>query len=371
VLARIPGAPAGTKGLSLFVVPKFRVDDEGQLQFNDVTCSTIEHKMGIKASPTCVLNFGENQDCQGYLLGEPHQGIKYMFQMMNAARNEVGLQGLAVAAVAYQHAVAYAATRKQGSLSGSDQSVTIDQHPDVRHMLLRMRALVQAMRSMLYHGAYFQDISHHEAHAAHAKAMVELMTPINKAYGSDMGFRVTELSMQVFGGYGFCCDYPVEQLMRDVKITSIYEGTNGIQAMDLLFRKILGSKGSTLQALAAEIESIGNRCPEALGDLLETLKKTFKGMVGLCQIFGQWAAEQQIASLQFVATDLLRAFGHLMGAVFLLKGAATAMNADPELKDAFYRDKVQTARYFYDYILPEAITALSVLNKNPKTFVGA
>jgi len=353
VLARIEGAPKSSKGLSLFVVPKIRVDENGQLGAeNDVICSSVEHKMGIKASPTCVLNFGENGACQGFLIGEANAGLSHMFQMMNAARNGVGIQGLAIASVAANLAEAYAKERKQGSLPGQKTSIEIAHHPDVKFMIWKMRALVQAIRSLIYHGAYFEDLRYHPEEAEKAETLFALLTPINKSYATDLGFKVTELAMQVYGGYGFCQDFPIEQLMRDIKITSIYEGTNGIQALDLVFRKILGSKGKATDLLIQEIEKILADAKPKMPDEVEKTESCLKSFKAALAHIGQLAGSGNFLQLQFHATQFMLGMGHLVGAAFLLKSASIA-HAKYE-SDAFYKLKVDSTRFFIDYVLPEA-----------------
>jgi alkylation response protein AidB-like acyl-CoA dehydrogenase len=246
VLARIEGDPPGTKGISIFIVPKYRVKADGSLEFNDVVCSGIEHKMGIKASATCSLSFGDTGDCIGWLLGKERQGMKIMFQMMNEARLYVGLQGLAVSSAAYMHAITYARNRVQGvhvsqMLNPDAPKVSIIQHPDVKRMLLWMKSYVEGMRLLTYYVGYQEDLAHALDGEAkkEAQAMIEILIPITKAGNTDNAWKITSEAIQVYGGYGFCSDYPVEQFARDSKILSIYEGTNGIQSMDLAMRKIL------------------------------------------------------------------------------------------------------------------------------------
>ncbi|MCX7677796.1 MAG: acyl-CoA dehydrogenase [Spirochaetes bacterium] len=247
VLARIEGDPKGTKGISIFIVPKYRVNPDGSLgEFNDVICAGIEHKMGIKGSATCTLSFGDNGNCIGYLLGEERKGMKIMFQMMNEARLGVGLQGLALSSTAYMHAVTYTKNRKQGvhvtqMLNPEAPSVTISQHPDVKRMLLWMKSYVEGMRILVYYLAHNLNLSHvaEGEEAKEANALAEVLIPICKAGNTDTAVLVTSEAIQCYGGYGYCSDYPVEQFMRDAKITQIYEGTNGIQSMDLTMRKIL------------------------------------------------------------------------------------------------------------------------------------
>ncbi len=247
VLARIEGDPPGTKGISLFVVPKYLPKHDGSAgEFNDVVCAGIEHKMGIKGSSTCTLSFGDNNNCRGVLLGEERKGMKLMFQMMNEARLGVALQGLALASTAYMHSVTYAKNRLQGvhvtqMLNPDAPKVAISQHPDVKRMLLWMKSYVEGMRILSYFLA--ENITLIEAaqgeEQKEAQALVEILIPICKAGNTDTSVLVASEAIQVYGGYGFCSDYPVEQFLRDSKITTIYEGTNGIQSMDLTMRKIL------------------------------------------------------------------------------------------------------------------------------------
>ena len=247
VLARIEGDPAGTKGISIFIVPKFLVNKDGSLgAHNDVNCAGIEHKMGIKGSATCTLSFGDNGTCKGFLLGEERKGMKIMFQMMNEARLGVGMQGLAVSSAAYMHAATYAKSRLQGvhvtqMLNPEAKSVTISQHPDVKRMLLWMKSHVEGMRFITYYLTHALNVAAvtEGEESKEAMGIAEIMIPICKAGNTDKSVEITSEAMQVFGGYGFCQEYPVEQMMRDSKITTIYEGTNGIQSMDLTMRKIL------------------------------------------------------------------------------------------------------------------------------------
>ncbi len=270
VLARTPEAPTGAKGLSLFVVPKFRVNPDGSLgAFNDMACSNIEHKLGIHASPTCSLVLGANGGCQGFLLGRERAGLLLMFQMMNAARYEVGVQGLGIASAAHQAALAYARERLQGrSMTNREPQtgqVPIVEHPDVRRSLLMQAAYVQAMRALASYTGWCMDMAHITAGEEHDRwqGLVELFTPVCKAWCSGWGFRVSEWALQTFGGYGYTCEYPAEQYLRDAQIACIYEGTNGIQALDLVGRKfrlqegrpvkhLLGLAGKTAQDLAAD-----------------------------------------------------------------------------------------------------------------------
>ncbi len=250
VLARIEGDPKGTKGISIFLVPKYLVKEDGTMgERNDMACSGVEHKMGIKASATCTLNFGDNGNCVGFLLGEERQGMKIMFQMMYEARIITGLQSQALASTAYLHAVTYAKTRLQGvhvtqMLNPEAASVPIIEHPDVKRMLLYMKSYVEGMRMLSYFLAHNVDIERflEGEEKKESEAMYEILLPLLKAGNSDTAWLVTAEAIQVHGGYGFCQDYPVEQFARDCKILSIYEGTNAIQSLDLTMRKLLMNK---------------------------------------------------------------------------------------------------------------------------------
>jgi hypothetical protein len=262
VLARIEGAPAGTRGISIFIVPKIWVNEDGSLgDHNDVICTGIEEKMGIHGNSTCSLTLGGKGKCRGLLLGEENKGMKVMFLMMNEARLGVGLQGFGFATSSYINAVNYAKDRKQGKnllqmMDANAPSVSIIEHPDVKRQLLFMKSLVDGMRGLIYFTSMCFDlakISHTEEDRERYQCLVEILTPIVKAYCTDKGFDVCVQGMQVYGGYGYIQEYPQEQLTRDCKITSIYEGTNGIQAMDLLGRKLGMKKGKPFMDLLGEM----------------------------------------------------------------------------------------------------------------------
>ena len=380
VLARTPGAPAGPKGLSLFVVPKVRVNPDGSLgAANDVACAGIEHKLGIHGSPTCSLVFGTNGGCQGFLLGQEEQGLAHMFQMMNAARYEVGVQGLGNASAAHQAALAYAKERLQGrgpsAGKGAGQSLIIE-HPDVRRMLLMQAAYVQAMRAMVSYTGWCMDVAHITVGEDHDRwqGLVELFTPVCKAWCSDWGFRVTEWALQTFGGYGYTMDYPAEQYLRDCKIASIYEGTNGIQALDLVGRKfrmqdgrpvkhLLGLAGTTAQTLAAD---------PVLGASARQLADAVKALGGVLQ--GVPARENAQLLTVLNAVPILDMLGHVVAGHLLLQQAALAKQKGLELLQArgvdpadrsaiqallassrdaaFYQNKVQAAIHFAHRGLP-------------------
>ncbi len=365
VLARLPDAPRGSKGLSLFVVPKKIYDENDNfVRENAVSCSNVEHKMGIKASPTCVINF---DDSTGWLVGEVNNGMAQMFQMMNDARLEVGLQGAAQASAAYRSALAYSQERVQGARKDASgvHSAKIIEHPDVRRMLLRMRALSEASRAMIYSMALYTDLAGHgKTDVEKYSALCELMTPVCKSYGSDQGFRVAEMAIQTYGGYGFCQEYPVEQYMRDLKIASIYEGTNGIQALDLVFRKILSNQGAYLKYWLGDVATLVGKLKgtnlEGLADLVGAAAHT---VAQTAKTFGGWMMSGKADAIQYRATEFQESFGHIMGGYFLLAQAAYAqdkLKGDVAAADkVFYEQKLVTANYFIRDILVQAQASLA------------
>ncbi len=381
VLARIDGAPAGSKGISIFIVPKYRVGDDGTLgEFNDVQTGGIEHKMGLHGSPTCVLNFGDEGKCVGELLGEENQGMPIMFQMMNEARIGVGLQGLAVASTAYLHALKYAKDRLQGSdirefRNPEAPRVPIIRHPDVRRMLMYMKSLTEGIRGMIYFCAYCGDrvrVAADDAERAKWQGFLDLLTPVVKAYSTDMGFRVTETAMQVYGGYGYIREYPVEQFLRDQKITSIYEGTNGIQALDLVARKLGMGKGMVLMSLLGEVSQFiqaarGNELLKGEIDRLETSKNA----VAEVAMFFATKAREDFTVPVLYACAFLELFGDMIVGWQLLwqatiaherlqslfraksvQGAEAERAFVEENRDAaYYSGKIASARFFANTFL--------------------
>jgi hypothetical protein len=360
VLARIEGAPEGVKGISLFIVPKFRVLSDGSVgEPNDVICSGVEKKLGLHASPTCALNFGDNGNCEGYLCGEENLGLAHMFQMMNAARINTGVSGMTLASTAYHNALAYARERVQGTeiTRGKPGSVTIIGHPDVRRMLLWMKAMVDGMRSMIYTGAFWSDLALEMEpgdEKANYQALVEFMTPIIKAYCSDMGFRICETAIQVLGGYGFSREYPLEQYLRDAKIMSLYEGTNGIQSMDLLGRKMRIQNGACFKAFMKEIESfcLKNMDHRTLGKAVASLSRT---ALHLKQSAVEMAARSESDPHQWASYTYpaLLCFGDVTVAWRLLDMAVIAERIMAEKgQNDYYRGKIMQATYFAGVTLP-------------------
>nr|HOO90999.1 acyl-CoA dehydrogenase [Syntrophales bacterium] len=297
VLARIEGDPPGIKGISIFLVPKYIVNEDGTLgKRNDYDIAKIEEKMGFHGAPTGTMNFGDNGGCYAELLGGEREGMKIMFQMMNEARIGTGMQGVGTASIAYLHALQYAKERIQGSalenLKDPDApKVPIIKHPDIRRMLLWMKSNVDSMRALLYFASYVVDreaVAQDEAEKDKWQGFLEILTPIIKAYCSDVGFKVTEQAIQVYGGYGYCSEYPVEQFMRDVKIASIYEGANGIQALDLVGRKLGMKKGAYFMNLLMEMGGTVTKYKEVAG--LSELAKGVEAGITLLGEMGMFFA---------------------------------------------------------------------------------
>jgi 3-(methylthio)propanoyl-CoA dehydrogenase len=387
VLARTPDAPPGTKGISCFIVPKAMVGDDGSLgDRNDVTCVSIEHKMGIKASPTCVLAFGDGgEGAVGYLIGEENAGMRYMFTMMNNARLSVGLQGLALADRAYQMAVEHAHERKQGRAPGAPagQQSPIVEHPDVRRMLLTMKAYIEAMRGLLYANGEALDLANHSTDddaRTTAQELADLLTPISKAWGTDLGVEVTSLAVQVFGGMGFIEETGVAQHYRDVRIAPIYEGTNGIQAMDLVGRKLPMRAGGVVADFLARLDSVVAEVRAAAGeddtgtlasvaDRLEEARATLSEAT-------DWLLEHGMADpLDALAgaTPYLRLFGLVTGGWVMARQALAAVRAGGSASgadQAFYEQKARTARFYCEQLLPQAaglVASVTATNRDLAT----
>jgi len=362
VLAKTPGAPDSTKGISLFVVPKFLVNEDGSVgERNGVMCGSIEHKMGIHANSTCVLNY---DGATGWLVGEENKGLAAMFIMMNAARLGVGMQGLSQAEVAYQNAVAYALDRRQGrALTGpaepEAQADPIFVHPDVRRMLMDAKAFTEGMRALSLWGALLVDLTHKaqtEEERAEADAMIGLLTPVIKGYGTDKGYEVSTNMQQVFGGHGYIEEWGMSQFVRDARIAQIYEGTNGVQAMDLCGRKLAQKGGAAIQAY---FKAVGDDIAAAkddddLGAMAEALEKA----LGQQQAATMWFMQNAMQNPNHLGAGAHH-YMHIMGIVTLgwmwlrmAKVAQTALASDTDDK-AFYEAKLATARYYMDRFLPD------------------
>ena len=364
VLARIPGAPEGVKGISLFVVPKFLVNADGSLGArNDVHCVSIEHKLGIKASPTAVLQYGDQGGAIGYLVGEENRGLEYMFIMMNAARYAVGVQGIAVAERAYQKAVEYARDRVQsrpvdGSVNGP---ATIIHHPDVRRMLMTMRASTEGCRAMASVAAAAYDAAHHHPDAAVRKqnqAFYEFLVPLVKGYSTEMSLEVTSLGVQVHGGMGFIEETGAAQHYRDAKILTIYEGTTAIQANDLVGRKTARDGGQVAQAIAAQIEKTEGElaarnsvAARAVARRLAAARKAFLDVVGFIVQQGKASPNAVFAgSVPYLMLAGNLVAGWQMGRALLAAEDLLQKGQDPE----FMRAKIATARFYADHLLARA-----------------
>ena len=372
VLARTPDAPPGTKGISLFIVPKFIINDDGSIgEENDIKCLSIEHKLGIHASPTCVLQFGDNGGATGYIVGEENSGMRYMFTMMNQARLAVGLEGLAVADRAYQQALDYALERMQGRRADTPkgESVPIIDHPDVRRMLMTMKAYIEAMRCMIYLNAKSIDIAHHhpdEDERTRGHELTDLLTPLSKSWCTDLGNELTSLGIQIHGGMGFVEETGAAQHYRDIRIAGIYEGTNGIQAIDLVGRKLSMRKGDVVRELLLEINETASELHSAdIKGIAKPLEDAVKDM----QAATEWLIEKGGASTDdglAGATPYLRMFGTTVGGWLLAKSALQAKKQIDEGNDSeFLQAKIETAIFYAEQLLPQVSGLL------PATVSGA
>ncbi len=330
VLARLPGAPSGTKGISLFLVPKYLVGADGSLgERNDIHCSSIEHKLGIHASPTCVMQMGDHGGAVGWLIGEENRGLNCMFTMMNRARLGVGIQGVGVAERAFQHALAYAHERKQGAVASTppDQMVEIAAHPDVRRMLLDMKAKTAAARAICYVTAKAIDVAERapdQAARAKAHAVAGLLTPVAKAYSTDLGIEVASEGVQVHGGMGYIEETGAAQHLRDARITQIYEGTNGIQAIDLVIRKLPMHGGEVVRTHIAGLRDIVDEVrgsnEAAFGQTADRLEDALAALAEASDWLLRAIVENQEAALAG-ASAYARLFGIASGGAYLAKGA--------------------------------------------------
>ena len=388
VLARVDGAPPGTKGLTLFIVPRLRLKDDGSPgEDNDVAVGALEHKMGINGSATCVINFGDNGKCLGWPVGgeeKLNQGMPQMFKMMNTARIAVGLQGIAVASSAYLNALEYARERKQGSSithwkDATAPRVPILEHADVRRMLLHMKATVEGIRALAIKLTSHQDLANalagkDEKAAAYHQGQVDLLVPLVKAYGSDQGFRVCETAIQTYGGAGYTRDYPVEQYCRDAKIFSIYEGTNHIQSMDLVGRKLGQAGGANLQAFLGDIAKFvaANSGHEKLGPSVKKLGAAAEAVGNSAMRLLMWFQSGQLALVPLAANRFCEMMSELVVSWLLLEGALVADKAlaktDAKHPDhAFYSGKIQAALYFARNVLPGVEFKAQLLGEEDKS----
>ena len=371
VLARTPDAPEGVKGISLFIVPKFLEDGSR----NDVLCTGIEHKLGIHASPTCTMQFGDQGGATGYLIGRENDGLKYMFTMMNNARLSVGLQGVAIAERSYQQALAYARERIQGTaLTDKSERVAIINHPDVKRMLLSMRAKIEALRALTYEAALQLDLAVQGNQDAQAR--VDLLTPIVKACGTDMALDVTSIGVQIHGGMGFVEETGAAQFYRDARILPIYEGTNGIQAADLAFRKILRDHGGAVKVYLSELEILVHDMDQ-IADVKDlALRHALdEGLESLTAATG-WILEHATKDLNAVAASsvpYLKCFGLVAGGAMMAKSvlAAKQQMEYGQGDGNFLQDKVTTAHFYAVHILPEVVALAEAVTKGADSVLEA
>jgi acyl-CoA dehydrogenase len=364
VLARLPDAPDGIRGISLFMVPKFVLNPDGSPgERNDVFATSVEHKLGIHASPTCVINFGDDGGAIGYLVGEENKGMACMFTMMNHARMGVGIQGLAISERAYQLARDYAKDRVQGTAPGHDGRATIIQHADVRRMLMVMKSQIEAMRAVAYVMAATWDIASHSADAAEraaAEERIALITPVVKAWMTEVALELTSLGVQVHGGMGFVEETGAAQHMRDARILTIYEGTTGIQALDLVGRKILGDSGKALNDLLQDIRVF---CKELAseGDGLADIRDVLSAAVDELQQSATWLlknapSDQNVPGT--AAVNMLMQIGTVAGGWEMARAALAAsrkLSSGTEQDTAFCEAKIITANFYFEHIMPRTI----------------
>ncbi len=365
VLARTPDAPEGVKGISLFVVPKFLVNRDGSIgKRNDVKCVSIEHKLGIHGSPTCVMAYGDADGAIGYLVGEENRGLEFMFTMMNFARLEVGIEGVAIAERAYQHALEYAKNRVQGREIGvkGGERVSIIHHPDVRRMLMSMKAQTEAMRAIATLAATYLDkalLHTDKTERARNQALFDLLTPVVKGWCTEQSIEIASIGVQVHGGMGFVEETGAAQYLRDARITTIYEGTTGIQANDLIGRKIAYEKGATIKLMIAEIRALDGELAKVTHPGVAVIRRSLaEGLAGLTEATDWLLATfpHNMKAAAAGAVPFLKLFGVVAGGWQMARAALVAKRRlDEGAEDYdFYRAKIGTARFYAEHILPLA-----------------
>jgi alkylation response protein AidB-like acyl-CoA dehydrogenase len=361
-LARIVGAPAGIRGVSLFAVPQKRIEN-GELVANDCRAAGAFHKLGWRGIPSIALNFGEDGDCHGYLVGEPNRGIEYMFQMMNEARINIGIHGVATASVAYRTALDYATTRLQGRTSGAADPVAIIEHADVRRMLLRQKAIVEGGLALVIATARYQDLSQYAATAAErgrAQALLDLLTPIAKTFPAERGFESNALAVQIHGGYGYTSEYLPEAWLRDQKLNSIHEGTTGIQSLDLLGRKVIKNEARSIALLRDEVEGTVTRAREAgvSDEACQAVSRAMSEVLGLSQELVTRAHRDPEAAVRH-SVDYLEALSTtVVGWMWLLSAAVAEERSKREGAD---RDHCEGKRCAADYWFRTELPRVSAL----------
>jgi butyryl-CoA dehydrogenase len=365
MLAKIKGAPPGVKGISLFLVPKKRLKSGGTLESNDVTVATVYHKLGYRGCPITQLSMGENDDCRGYLVGEPHKGLSYMFQMMNEARIGVGMQATAIASAAYYASLEYARERPQGRKPSSKDptlpQIPIIEHADIKRMLLFQRAVTEGSLSVILQCAMYADLARTKDVEKKARygLLLDLLTPVAKSYPSENGIMAVSQGLQILGGYGYCQEFPMEQYYRDIRIHAIHEGTTGIQALDLLGRKVVMNNGQALKLYLEEVQATVQdaTASEALRPYAERLKEALEKLPSVTMYRVQFALRGDVEEFLADATLYLEFFGIIAIAwQWLIQGIAArnALETDCSVPDRrFYEGKLHTMRYFFHYELPK------------------
>lgn len=378
MLAKIKGAPDGVKGISLFVVPKYRFAEDGKLEYNDVSCDGFEHKMGAKGCPACQLSMGDNYDCRGYLVGEPHMGLPYMFQMMNEARIGTGIAAVAKATAAYYASLEYAQQRLQGrkptQKDPSSPQLPLIEHTDIRRMLLFQRSVVEGGLSLALQLSKYLDLATAGVEPEKHELLVDFLVPIVKTFPSENGVLSVSAAMQCLGGYGYCRDFPIEQYFRDIRIDPIHEGTTGIQGMDLLGRKTTMKKGKAYKLFLQEVNvtvAAAREIPElkpqadALARGLAVMNDVTVYLLGLAE---KGKTEEFLAD----STLYLEMVGLLaIGWQWLIQGIVAYKGLQggvPESNANFYNGKLLTLKYFFTYELPK-VDGLAHVMKNSQGLI--
>jgi len=381
VLAKLPDAPPGVKGISLFIVPKYRVNQDGSVgEFNDVVTAGIEHKLGLRGNATATLSFGDNGECRGWLLGEPNRGLTYMFQLMNHARIATGLQATSLASNAYQHALQYTRERLQGRpIAEKDPrtpQVPIIRHADVRRMLLQQKATTEGLFALLAYAALLGDKERCSPDAAErmaATAILDVLTPVCKAHGSEASYDSIVLAIQCYGGYGFSEEFPLAQMLRDCKVFPIYEGTNNIQAMDLLGRKVVMKGGDAFRAVLAEISKTVEQAArlDALKDMTDKVAAALSEVTDTTMQLGGLALAGDVEFYLSGATPYLGMFSRLvLSWMFLWQSmvAQKALEAGASASDqGYYKGKLATARFYLNNELPHLHATAQILKSGERT----
>lgn len=377
VLARTPEANVGSKGLSLFLVPKILLNPQGELgQVNDLCCLSLEHKLGIHGSPTALMAFGEKSGAIGYLIGQVGEGLKYMFTMMNHARLGVGVEGVAVAERCYQEALHYAKERIQGYRHvNKSEKVAIYQHPDIKRMLITMQAHLQSLRALGLTIALALDLAQSHSHPSERQqqqAIADLLVPVYKSQATEMGFMLTSLGMQIVGGFGYIEESGMPQSMRDSRITMIYEGTNGIQAIDLVTRKLHQSGGLGITEWIQEMSAFCADCQAAKNPTLKQLANHFKASIKMLSLTTQLLQQryhEEPENVLCAATTYLRLLALVSQAYMLLRGASCAFihhDTDPQ---GFYAEMIRLAEFFIYHQLPEIFYLSEVISSDPSSIL--